>query len=235
MAAKRAKKAPARRARNAEPTAAEKKRRSTAAKKAAATRKRNAAAAKRKGSSVESRAKAAGAKGGRLTASKLALRNALIVQRATADRWPWNMVAEEAGISEKQCRRVVEDAGSTLSPFEATPTELIEEWATGYRQSISTLTVLAAGADNTAAAVGAIKGANDARDKLITLMQAVGHVPHDLGVLKVARDIERVATTMLDAVDQLKAGDISPDELAQVFYDLAGIPRAPEQLPAGDP
>lgn len=223
-----------------------------AAKKAAATRKRNAAAAskkkpnrnaapakrQRKGSSVEARAKKAGATGGRLTAAKTALRNALIVQRATVDRWPWPMIAEEAGVSEKQCRRVVEDAGSAPSPLDVTQSDLIEEWATGYRQSITTLTVLAANADNTAAAVGAIKAANDARDKLIALLQAIGHIDHDLGTLKVQRDVEQIARRMLDAVEGLIAGELTAEGVRDVFFELAGVPQvpdAPPELMPGEP
>lgn len=229
-----AKKKTTKKARNAEQTAAAK--RSAAAKKAAATRKRNAAA-KRKGSSIEARAKSAGAKGARLTSSKLALRNALIVQRATADCWPWSAIAREAGISEKQCRRVVDEASGSIDPFAQTPTELVQEWATGYRQTVSTATQLAAGADNTAAAVGALRLANDSRDKLLALLQAVGHIDHDLGTLKVQRDIERLATKMLDAVERFRDGTIEVEELANVFYDAAGIPPVPDvppELPAGE-
>jgi hypothetical protein len=166
----------------------------------------------------------------RRTAAMTATRDLLIVQRV-AEGWTWAMIAEEAGISLRQCQRVAEAYREMPSPLDIDPTTIVEELARGYRQSVSAFTALAASADNTAAAVGALKGANDARERMVAVLQAIGHVPHDLGVLKLQRDVQQVAVKMLEAVEAFERGDIESGELAAVFYDLAGIRR---ELPRGD-
>lgn len=168
-------------------------------------------------------------RGGRLRAAAKAMRDQLIVQRV-AEHWSWAMIADEAGISARQCQRVAEDYRGMPSPLDIDATALIEELARGYRQSVGTFSALAATADNTAAAVGAVKGANDAREKLISLLQAIGHVPHDLGTLRVQRDVQQLALRMLDGVEAFERGEIGAGELAAVFYEMAGIPR---ELPVG--
>jgi hypothetical protein len=174
-------------------------------------------------------AKAARIRGGRLNAAQKATRDAVIVQRV-AENWTWPMIADEAGISPRQCQRVAESYRELGSPLDVEPTKLVEELAVGYRTSIGAFTALAASADNTAAAVGALKGANDAREKLVAILQAIGHVPHDLGVLKLQRDVQTVALKMLDAVESFERGDIGVGELADVFYEMVGIERG---LPSG--
>lgn len=182
-------------------------------------------------SSIEERAKQAGARGGRLRVAQRALRDALIVQRVT-EGWSWAMIAEEAAISARQCQRVANEYAENPSPLDVAPTQLIEELARGYRQSVSTFTALAASADNTAAAVGALKGANDAREKMIAVLQAVGHVPHDLGTLRLQRDVQQLALRMLDGVEAFERGDIDTGQLASIFYEMAGIQRG---LPSPEP
>lgn len=176
--------------------------------------------------------RAARARGGRLRAAEKALRDSLIVQRA-AEGWTWPMIAEEAGISGRQCQRVAESYRGMPSPLDIAPTRLIEEMLLGYRMSITSFSVLAATADNTAAAVGALKGANDAREKMMGILQAVGHVPHDLGTLKLQRDVQQTAVRMLDAIELLERGELEAADVAAVFYEMAGITPV-EELPAGD-
>lgn len=196
------------------------------------------------GQSIEERAKQAEAdalalaeaekrgriKGGRLKAAETAMRNALIVQRV-AEHWTWPMIAEEAGITARQCQRVAENYRSQPSPLDTGATELVEELARGYRTSIGQFTALAATADNTAAAVGALKGANAARESMLAVLQAVGHVPHDLGVLKLQRDVQQVALKMLDGIERFERGEITAAEVAGIFYELSGISRP--ELTAG--
>lgn len=171
-------------------------------------------------------------RGGRLRAAETAMRNGLIVQRVH-QQWTWPMIAEEAGVSARQCQRVYENYREGPSPFDVDPSQYVEELAIGYRISIGEFIALAASADNTAAAVGALKGANDAREKMLALMQAVGVVPEDLGVLKLHRDVQQVAQKMLDGIERFEAGLISSAELAAIFYEMAGIERRGE-LPVGD-
>lgn len=182
--------------------------------------------------SIVAAAQAAQAKGRRLTAAKKALRDALIVQRV-AEGWSWAMIADEAGIKPRQCTRIAEEYRQHGSPLDVAPTQLVEELAVGYRQSVATFTALAAGADNTAAAVGALKGANDAREKMVALLQAVGHVPHDLGTLKLQRDVQQVALRMFEAMDAFARGELDRADVVAVFEEVAGI-APPRELPGGD-
>lgn len=185
------------------------------------------------GSSIEEAALAAQAKGRRLTAAKKALRDALIVQRV-AEGWSWAMIADEAGLKPRQCQRIAEEYREHGSPLDVAPTQLVEELARGYRQSVSTFTALAAAADNTAAAVGAVKGANDAREKMVALLQAVGHVPHDLGTLKLQRDVQQVALRMFTAMEEFGRGELSREDVMAIFYEVTGITSTAEELPRGD-
>jgi hypothetical protein len=170
----------------------------------------------------------------RLTRGQTAIRDALIVQRVT-ENWPWAAIAEEAGVSSRQAQRILKKYRENMrSPLDTPPTELIEELAVGYRGSVAIFTQLAATADNTAAAVGAIKGANDAREKFVSLMQAIGHIPNDLGTLKLQRDVEQVARQMLDAIERFRSGELDADALEATFYDIAGLPPVPTELPRGD-
>jgi hypothetical protein len=186
----------------------------------------------RKSASVAERAKESEARGARVGAARQALRDALIVQR-TQEQWSWEMIATEAGISIRQCQRVANAYQALPSPLEVAPTALVEELARGYRQTVASFTALAASADNTAAAVGALKGANDAREKLLAVLQAIGHVPNDLGVLRLQRDVEQIARGMLDAVERFRGGELDADGLEAVFFELANIPAVPAGITIG--
>lgn len=165
-------------------------------------------------------------KGGRLRAAQKAMRDALIVQRVR-ESWTWAMIAEEAGIKPRQCQRVWESFRDGPGPLDIDPVSYVEELAMGYRISVGQFTALAANADNTAAAVGALKGANDAREKLLALVQSVGVVPEDLGTLKLHRDVQTVALTMLDAMAEFEAGRLDAEAVQDVFRSLMGISERP--------
>lgn len=217
--------------------AARKSTRKSSKAKSSARRSRNAAGKARssKSTTIADAAKREGAKGRRLTPAKTLLRNELIIQRRLVDEWEWPQIAEEAGIGVRQCKQVFDDAEKGASGLlDQRPTGIIEEWLRGYRRSVVQFEALAVEADNTSAAVGAIKAANDARDKIIVLLQAIGHVPHDLGKIKVQRDLETIAASMFSAVEAFRRGDIDEEGVATVFYDAAGIDKPPAQLPAGE-
>lgn len=204
-------------------------------KRAAAKGSKPRKSSARKASSVEERAKAAGASGQRLPAAKALMRNELIIQRRLVDKWSWPRIAEEAGVNERRCRKIFAEAEEQPSGLlDQRPTAIIEEWLRGYRRSIVQFDAMAAGADNTAAAVGAVKAANQARDSIILLLQAVGHVPHDLGRIKIARDLEALATTMFRAIEDFRDGELDEEGVARVFYESAGLPMPPRELPVGD-
>lgn len=162
------------------------------------------------------------ARGARLRAAEKAMRDALIVQRVH-ESWTWPMIAEESGISVRQAQRVWESFRDQASPWDVDPSVYVEELARGYRITVGQFTALAATADNTAAAVGALKGANDAREKMMALMQSVGIVPEDLGTLKLHRDVRAVAVEMLDTMDAFERGELTAEMVTEVFREMMGI------------
>jgi hypothetical protein len=192
-----------------------------------------------KSKSIEERAKRTGASGKRLSPARALIRNELIVQRRLVDGWSWPKIATEAGVSARQCERIFEDAEKEPSGLlDQRPTEVIEEWLRGYRRSIEQFVAIAAEADNSSSAVGALKAANDARDKIIVLLQAVGHTPNDLGRIKIARDLETIARSMFAAVEAFRRDELTAEEVADAFYEAAGLDKPsiepPAELAAGD-
>lgn len=231
--------------------------RKPAAKKPAAARKKPQAA--RSGTDRRAQAKKDVAKTGkvaegsapsgrRLGAAGQALRDQLMIQRL-AEGWTWETIAEEAGISVPAAKKAVK-ARQESAPFrlDADPVEVVQRIFEGYQLSIGgfeALAVEAAGKNQLAVAVGAKKGANEARDKLLGLLQATGRLPQEMGALRHLIDLRAIATRMLDAMDEfdrdmLLIGQIPDDDerkaaardaaakVRLTFGQMLGIDEPPE-------
>lgn len=143
--------------------------------------------------------------GARLSAAQANLRDSRMVARV-AQGWTWEAIAAEAGISPSAAKRAVarrrQDAPLRLN---MDPVEVIEKIAEGYQLSIGDFESIASAAADThqlAVAVGAKKGANDAREKLLGLLQATGRLPQELGALRHLIDLRAIAVRMLDSMDE---------------------------------
>lgn len=139
-----------------------------------------------------------------MAAATRAARDSLMIARV-AQGWTWEAIAGEAGVSVASAKRHVSARkGSALLQLNADPVRIIEQVFEQYQLSVGDFEAIAAAAlerNQLAVAVGAKKGANDARDKIILLLQATNRLPQDLGALRHLIDLRAIAVRMLDAVD----------------------------------
>lgn len=188
----------------------------------------------------------------RLTAAAQAARDSLMVARRVQG-WTWEATAREAGITVRQAKNAVKarQEGAPLQ-FAADPVRVVEEIFTAYQLSIGDFEAIALQAiedGNLAAAVGAKRSANDARDKVLTLLQLTGRLPQELGSLRHLMDLRAIAVRMLDTMDaferemgdalklrkeadRVEAGREAARKVRLTFNELLGIESPPEELPA---
>lgn len=175
-------------------------------------------------------AKAANARGKRLNASKAALRDSLIVARKAQD-WPWEAIAAEAGITPRRCQQIVEEHRGIKSPLEELPMRLLEDLSMGLKLSIGDFEAMAAAHAevNPAVALGAKKAANEARRDLLDLLQAVGKLPENLELFRTEAEMQRLAEQMVEKIEGVASGDVTPYEALMFFR---GLVMRPGDLPA---
>lgn len=204
-------------------------RRKTAAKKAAAKKK----PAKKKLAKPPAPPAEKTPKGPYLSAAAQGLRDSLMIARLIQG-WTWAEIAEEAGISQSAAKRAVAERRKALPlTLSMDPAEIIERAFEGFMLSVADFERIAAEAgkkDWLSVAVGAKKGANEAREKALALMQVVGPLPQDLGDLRHLMDLRRIAQRMLDGVEDFRraveAGEpplAAAAALEGVFNELVGI------------
>lgn len=211
----------------AKPMTAAQKRRSEAAKRGAVGRRRTAP------------------RGPRLTAAHQGARDALIMVRVSQG-WTWDEAAAEAGISVSAASRAVKKRREAAPlRLNMDPARVIETVFEGFQNSIADQERIAAAAleaNNLAAAVGAKKGADAAREKIIALLQSTGRLPQELGALRHLIDLRAIAVKMLDTVDgfaaALAAVEISEEsrvlidnevqKVRTTFNELIGLKEDPE-------
>jgi hypothetical protein len=144
-------------------------------------------------------------KGARLTAAAQQVRDTLMIQRL-AQGWDYHAIAAEAGISVSAAKRAIK-ARQEAAPLRlnADPVEVIERIFEGYQLSVGDLEAMAAEAQKKgqlSAAVGAKKAANEARDRMVAVLQATGRLPQELGALRHLIDLRAVAVRMNDTMDE---------------------------------
>jgi AcrR family transcriptional regulator len=180
-----------------------------------------------KAKSVQERAAEKGASGPRLSAAKQALRDTLIVTRKAQD-WPITAIATEAGVTERQVLRVLKDRqalGQAL--LDRDPIDVVKTMATQLQGSIGDFEAMAYayGESHPSAAVGAKKGADQAREKLLVLLQATGRMPKELGGLGDLMAMRALAAEMVDAVRAFKRGEADADHVEATFTRALGLGR----------
>jgi transcriptional regulator with XRE-family HTH domain len=136
-----------------------------------------------------------------------------------AQGWTWEAIAEEAGLSVRTVKEAVKNrqAGAPLQ-FNADPVRVVEEVFQAYQLSIGDLEAIAAEAarsNQLAIAVGAKRSANDAREKVLTLLQMTGRLPQELGSLRHLIDLRAIAVRML--------GREAAARVRTTFNELLGI------------
>lgn len=172
-----------------------------------------------------------------------------------AEGWTWEAVAREAGISVSGAKKAVA-VRRAAAPMKLRhdPVKIVETAMEGFVRSVSSFELMAleaASERNWAAAVGAKKGANDARGKILALLQATGRLPQELSALRHLIDLRAIAVRMIDALDGFEramaqlnieeetraAIDAGVAEVRGTFNELIGIEEEPvegtaRELPA---
>lgn len=187
-------------------------------------------------------------KGVRLSAAKQALRDQLMVQRV-AEGWTWAMIAAESGISPGGAKLAV-DRRLRDQPLgiDDDPVKVIETVFQGIQLSVGSFEALASAAiasEHYGAATSAMKGANDAREKIMMILQATGRLPQEMGALRHLMDVRSVAIRMLDTMEEFdremtlalglgtsEAQRLAAREAAEkvrtTFAQLLGLEEGPE-------
>jgi len=115
-------------------------------------------------------------------------------------------IAEAVDLSVRQVERNyyrrIEDLPTLL---DMEPLEVIRNLVIGYQNSILDFEQMAAETDHVSAAVGAKKGANDARAHLTRLLQATGQLPQELGTLRHIVEVRHVVGVLIDTVESFVA------------------------------
>jgi len=178
-----------------------------------------------RGKSIAKRATDAKAKGARPGSARQGLRDTLVVQRK-AQGWHLETIAVEAGITVRQVSRVLrerEAVGQAL--LDRDPIDVVKQMATQLEASIGDFEAMAYayGETHPSAAVGAKKGADQAREKLLVLLQATGRMPKDIGGLGDLMGMRELASEMVDVVRAFKAGDADADEVEATFVRALGL------------
>lgn len=151
-------------------------------------------------------------------------RDTLIVARK-AQGWPWSSIAKEAGLkikaAENAYRARVKDMDQLL---EQDAIEILNSLVQGLMLSIGDLEQLSVAAledRNVSAAVGAKRGANDAREKLQNLLQTSGLLPQDLGTIRLEVDFRVFVKAMFDSVGefvlQVQSLNLPPKQAQRVL------------------
>ena len=184
--------------------------------------------------SIEKRAEEAKAQGARLTAAKQSLRDSLMVQRSTQG-WTQAAIAAEAEVSERTVKRVIAERqaiGEAL--LDRDPIDVVRDLATQWEGSIADMEAMASAyvEDNPAVALGAKKGADQARERLLLLLQATGRMPRDMGGLGDLMGMRELASDMVAAVHAFKRGEADADHVEETFTRALGLGQR-QELPAG--
>lgn len=119
--------------------------------------------------------------------------------------WPMEAIAEEAGISQRAASaaltKLKRDMPNLLQKDAIeVATNLVEQ----YEASIAASEMLARdyATTNPNAAIGARRAADASRRDLVTLLQGLGKLPHELGTMRHLVDLRATIRLVVDVVDQ---------------------------------
>jgi hypothetical protein len=99
------------------------------------------------------------------------------------------------------------------------PSSVVDELIEEYRGTAGWFAEIGRTADNPSARVGALRGRMDALEKIASLLQASGALPHDLGKLQLEVDVKYVAEVIVAAFER---HSVPPAAQAEVLATLTG-------------
>ena len=115
----------------------------------------------------------------------------------------WLTIAGRHRLSERQCRSIWKNHWqSEATLVETDPIEAVQEALARYDAVLERLALLGECAAQESVKLGAMKAQLTALDGRTALMQAVGLLPRDLGLLRLEVDVREVARTVVRVLDE---------------------------------
>lgn len=156
---------------------------------------------------------------GRLSAADRVARNRRITE-ARAAGMPWAAIAARFGVSERTARRAEREhvASVTAEDLVENPAAVLAEAIRVHRWALDELRDLTTTADNSSAAVGAIRSRVATARDLIDLLGRAGLIPAGPYAWAVQIEMHAVATAVLDVAER---HGLATDE---IVADLEVVP-----------
>lgn len=187
------------------------------------------------GTSVEARAKKHPAWLGHSTYAK-ALRDAVVWERHLSGDAPAR-IARVDGRSERQIERVIvqwrEDQADGPSLLDADPVAILEGMIRRSNMRTSALVGIAMNSTSPTAAVGALKAMREEDAELRMILGETNRFP-EMGTFRHVLDLRAIGAKMLDTIEKFRRGEIGPDEVSEVFEEMATFGAGRPALPSGE-
>lgn len=167
------------------------------------------------------RANARDAKGPGGRASQRALRNTAVIARLEGGATS-REVAREFGIGERTVRLIAETANRWTTPLTHEPMQILNGVLRDYDRAVQDFLALAFRyeASSPAAAVAALRGALQARERHVELLSLVGKLPEDLETFVAQSVLQRLADEMVDLMGRVESGELSAADAGRRFRDM---------------
>lgn len=233
-ASKKAAKKPKAKAKPAAKASAKKKGPGQPRKTKGTTRRRGSG--KRKGDG-DSKGIPKGSRG--LNNAQKSLRDSFILQRRSQG-WTWEEISGEIELSITQCKRAAKAKRETmLQILDMDPIAVVKKIIDGFEASIGDLEKMAVeyAAHHPSAAVGAKKGADEARRNLIQLLQSIGFLPQELGTIRWVVEVRQIVELITQSVARFETriGELElPENTRKQLEEEAGELRGALEQAAGN-
>lgn len=182
------------------------------------------------------RAKTKGAVGPNGTDSQRAIRDGAIIASLAAGHTQAE-VAAELGVTTRTVQRVKASATKRPSILEKLPMQIVERLLASACERIADFSAMAYhhADSNPNAAIGAMKGAAQAEERLIELLLALGVLPDNLQLFRAESVLNAMAERMGEVMAQLNRGEITIEQAVDAFKKLTEETehRDRERLTAG--
>ena len=155
-----------------------------------------------------------------MTGWERARRDAEIVAERSRGR-SWSSISTTAGVSARHCRRVVaeyRESGVELEQLE--PLDVVQTMYRRYEAAISELEEISETAKNESARVGAVKARVEVIRTECDLLQNVGILPPDLGLVRNERDLRSIVAEIVMLFDKYSLPVEAQKELLETTSQL---------------
>jgi len=155
----------------------------------------------------------------RLTAREKLRRDAEVVSDR-ARGYGWASIAEHHDLSERHCRQIWRehwDAEPAMDEID--PVEIAREAIAQLDAIVEDLARIADAARHDAVRLGALKAKRDAITQRLILLQTIGLLPCDLGMLRHEIDVRQVTKAFIAVLDRHNLADEVEDDLLSALRD----------------